>query len=195
MNTETKSDSSDSRSEKPKIIRNREVDRAARALAEDHVLPEVPGTRLSWNQMQDYLALLTPAMWSHVSIYVYRLKPKIRRQLRDPGLPNYIDCYGEPFTLEYFTARHGGGKYMLQTNDMDRKGQERDAKTIFTCTLDIDEVKYPPILDYSELELEARENQSYITWLSNKGILDAKGNVVQGNSTSTNNGPAFKDVV
>ena len=184
----------DSRVSKGKIVRNRDVDKAARALADEHILPEVPGSKLSWSQTEDYFKLLTPAMWSHVSVYVYRVKPKIRRQLRDADLPNYIDCFGEPFTIDQFIGRHGGGRYQLRINDNDRKGQQRDARTIFTCDLEVDDIKYPPILEYAELELDARENQSYITWLRSQGILDARGKVVQsGNSTA--NGSGFKDMV
>lgn len=186
--------SDDSRVPKGRIVRNREVDKAARALADEHVLPEVPGSKLSWSQTEDYFKLLTPAMWSHVSVYVYRVKPKIRRQLRDADLPNYIDCFGEPFTLDQFIGRHGGGRYQLRVNDNDRKGQQRDARTVFTCDFDVDDIKYPPILEYAELELDARENQSYITWLRSQGILDARGKVVQP-SNSTASGSGFRDMV
>lgn len=195
VDTETRAPiSDDSRVPKGKIIRNRDVDKAARALADEHVLPEVPGAKLSWSQTEEYFKLLTPAMWSHVSVYVYRVKPKIRRQLRDADLPNYIDCFGEPFTLDQFIGRHGGGKYQLRVNDNDRKGQQRDARTMFTCDLDIDDIKHPPILEYAELELDARENQSYITWLRSQGILDARGKVVQP-SNSNANGSGFRDMV
>lgn len=186
------------RPEKSKIIRNREVDKAAKVLAEEHVLPEPPGTKLSWSQMQDYLALLSADMWNHLSIYVYRLRPKIRRQLKDPNAPNYIDCFGEPFTLEYFTGRHGGGKYMLQAVDSDKKRSKGESQELFQCFFEVDDVKNPPILEYAELEVEARENQSYVTWLRNQGILDAKGNVVQGNSTpaaAANGALSAKDIL
>ena len=76
MDTDTKTtkpDVADPHPEKYRMIRNREVDKAAKILAEDHILPEVPGSKLSWTQMEEYLALLTPAMWSHVNVYVYRL--------------------------------------------------------------------------------------------------------------------------
>lgn len=163
---------------KPRILRNREVDKAASQLAEDHILPIPPGKTLDWEQTEKYLALLTPAMWSHLLIYVYRLKPKIRRQLRDPNSANNIDCLGGPFTMDYFISRHGGGKYQLQAVDNDRP-RGGSNKELFKCFLDIDEVQYPPILDFHELDLDARENKSYIAWLQNKGILDEKGNVIQ----------------
>ena len=186
-------------SERPdnsKIIRNREVDKAAKQLAAEHVLPESPGKKLSWNQMQEYLGLLTPEMWAHFSLYCYRLRPKIRKQLKDPKAPNYIDCFGEPFTTDYFIGRHGGGKYMLQAVDTDKRRE--DGSELFQCFYEVDDVKYPPILDLAELELDARENQSYVTWLKTQGQLDSKGNVVDRNSTppAANNGTiSAKDIL
>lgn len=180
---------------KSRIIRNREVDKEASVLAQDHVLPLPPGKTLDWPQVEKYLALLTPAMWSHFVIYVYRVKPKIRRQLRDPNSKNYIDCLGEPFTLEYFISRHGGGKYQLQAQDSDAKG----STPFFTCLLDINEVQHPPILNYDELEIEARENKSYVAWLQNKGILDSNGKVIPPQSVtgppSANGAMSAQDVL
>lgn len=187
------------RPEKTRVIRNREVDKAARGLAEEHALPQPPGHTLSWDKMQEYLALLTPDMWNHVLIYFYRVYPKIRRQLRDATLKNYIDVFSQPFTMEYIIGRHGGGKYYFQAVDTDKRSKEEGGTEIFKCLLEIDDVKHDPILEYQELEMEAKINQPYITWLRNKGILDSKGNVVsQQNSTQANptNGlAATKDVL
>ena len=162
---------------RPRIVRNREVDKEASVLAQDHILPIPPGNSLDWDQVEKYLALLTPAMWSHLMVYVYRIKPKIRRQLRDPNSPNYIDCLSEPFTKDYLISRHGGGKYQLCAVDTDSKRGTKDNQ-LFKCLLDINDVQHPPILNYDELEIEARENKSYVTWLQNKGILDANGKVM-----------------
>jgi hypothetical protein len=181
METETKTPENQPPHEapRPKIIRNREVDKAADAIAEDHILPLPPGKNLTWEQMQQYLALLTPGMWSHVLVYVYRVKPKIRRQLKDPNSPNYIDCLSEPFSMDYFISRHGGGKYSLQAVDTDAK-RDSNSSQLFKCLFEINDVQHPPILNYEELELEARENKSYIAWLQNKvpPVLDSKGNVL-----------------
>ena len=161
---------------KPKIIRNREVDKAAKELADDYTLPLPPGKTLTWEQMQEYLHLFTPAMWNHTLCYLYRLKPKIRRQLRDPNCPSYIDCYGEAFTLDQIIQRHGGGKYQIQATDTDNKGT--GPASLFRCNLDINDSQHLPILEYAELELEAKENKSYIEFLKVKGILAADGKPV-----------------
>ena len=147
----------------------RDIDRAAAALASKSSLPQPPGKTISWDQMQEYLALLTPEMWTHVVIYVYRLKPRIIRQLRDKSLPNYIDCTGEGFNLEYMISRHGGGVYQAKVND---KSLDRN---LFNCTFEINMVEYEPKLNYEELDITHRENMSYIQLLQHRGILDNNG--------------------
>lgn len=183
---------------KPKIVRNRDIDRAAKQLADDHVLPLPPGKTLTFDQMQEWFGLLTPAMWSHVAVYLYRLRPKIRRQLKDPNSPNYIDCIGEPFNMDYLIGRHGGGRYQIQAADSEgKKGSE--SNFLFKCFFDINEVQYPPILNYEELDLTAKENKTYIEWLQNKGILNNKGEVITqpGNQppASTANNLSAKDIL
>lgn len=184
------------RVEKPKIVRNREVDKAAAALAEEHVLPLPPGKRLTFEQMQEYLALLTPTMWDNVSVYVYRIKPKIIRQLSNPQLPNYIDCLGQPFDLDYIIARHGGGKYLLQVIDSEAK-KDTASNQLFKCYFEVNEIEHPPILNFAELDMGASENKSYIAWLQNKGVLDAKGNIVQPSTPppAPSTGLSAKDVL
>ena len=160
--------------QKPKIIRNREVDKAAKSLADDYVLPIPPGKTLTYEQMQEYLALLTPSMWNHISCYLYRLKPKIRRQLRDPNAPNYIDVLGEPFTLDHLTTRHGGGKYQIQAVDTDGK---KETNLLFKSYFEINDAIHPPILVFEELDIDAKENRSYVEWLKIKNILGPDGKV------------------
>lgn len=181
---------------KPKIVRNRDVDKAAKELQDDYVLPLPPGKTLTWDAMQDWLRLLTPAMWSHVSCYLYRLKPKIRRQLRDKDAPSYIDCINEPFAMDYIVNRHGGGKYQMQVTDTDGK-RENNANLLFKCHFDINDNQYPPILDYLELELDARENKSYIDWLRAKGVLGSDGRPVQPQAAPPSTSPAIsaKDIL
>ena len=168
--------------------RKREVDKAAEAMADRHELPESPGKDLKWNQAFEYLKLLTPEMWSHVSVYVYRLKPRIIRQLRDPEARNYIDVLTDTPTLEYFINTHGGGTYLLRAADVSRK---EPANQLFKCVFDIDINQYEPKLNYEELDINARENMAYVQMLQHKGILNDKGHVVTNNpqtQSGTNGG-------
>src|SRR5215467_8866565 len=77
--------------------KDREVDKAAAVLAEKHEVPDPPAKTIGFDQMQEWFKLLTPEMWSHLMVYCYRLRPRIIRQLKDPDLPNYIDCLSQPF--------------------------------------------------------------------------------------------------
>lgn len=166
----------------------RDVDKAAAELADKHTVPKPPGRQLDWDQMQAYLALLTPEMWSHVSCYVYRLRPRIIRQLKDPASPNYIDCIGEPFDRDYIIERHGGGKYMIEATDSNRPPIHGSNNThLFRCFFQIDEIRYEPKLNYEELDINSRENMSYLQMLQHRGILDAKGQVVQNQSQQSSN--------
>lgn len=164
---------------------NRPVDKAAAELAQKHALPQPPGKTLDWDQMQAYLALLTPEMWSHISIWLYRIRPRIIRQLKDPQAPNYIDCIGEKFDTDYIIERHGGGKYMIEATDSTatKRGESRH---LFRCFFQIDEIRHEPKLVYEELDVNARENMSYIQMLQHRGTLDGKGQVVQNQSQSNN---------
>lgn len=164
-------------------VHRREVDKAAEAMAEKHDLPLPPGKDLKWNQAVEYFGLLSPEMWSHVMVYVYRLKPRIIRQLKDPDASNYIDCISQPFNLEYFITTHGGGTYLLQATDIEKKRPETN---LFRCIFEIDMNQHEPKLNYEELDVNHRENMAYIRMLQHKGILNDKGQLV----TNTQQTPA-----
>lgn len=154
------------------------MDKAAAKLAEKHATPDPPATKLSFEQMLEYFALLTPEMWSHVSVYVYRVKPRIIRQLKDPNLPNYIDCLAQPFTLEYMVHHHGGGKFMFEVKDSARKSSH-----LFTAYLEVDEVRHEPKLNPEEIDITHRDNMAYIQLLQSRGILDSKGHTMNNQQT------------
>ena len=127
---------------------NREVDHAAKALADKHALPQPPGKQLTFEQMQEYLKLLTPEMWGHITMYLYRTRPRIIRQLKDPDAKKYIDCIGEPFDMEYMIERHGGGRYMLEAVDSTVVKYNEKARHLFRCFFEVDEVRHEPKLNY-----------------------------------------------
>jgi hypothetical protein len=171
---------------KDRFARNRPIDKAAAALAEKHMLPTPPGKTLKWDAMQEYLALLTEEMWQHVSLYLYRLKPRIIRQLKDPDAPKYIDCIGQPLTMEYMIERHGGGSYLIEAIDNDAR-KHSTSNHLFRCIFSVDEVRYEPKLNYDELDLTHRDNMSYVQMLQHRGVLDNKGHAVN-NQAQQNSG-------
>jgi hypothetical protein len=178
MNPQTDPDSPSTEAPRPsRFPQNREVDKQAAELAAKHALPQPPSKTLGWDQMQEYFKLLTPEMWSHIAAYLYRVKPRIIRQLKNPDAPKYIDCIGQAFTNEYIIARHGGGKYLLEVTDSGTK-KHGESSHLFRCLFEIDEVRYEPKLNYEELDINHRDNMSYIQMLQHRGILDSKGQVV-----------------
>lgn len=195
--------------DRAKLNKNREVDKVTAEMSTLHVLPKPPGLKITWDQMMEYIKLLTPEMWQHFLIYVYRTRPKIRRQLANPHAPNYIDLIAEPFDLEWFIKRHGGGRYTFEALDTEKKiiipkdtdnykdqGLKRNfSQRVFECSHLIDDATYPPILDLREIEFEARENTSYITWLRNKGLINDKNQPVEQNMPNVNGSFTPKDML
>jgi hypothetical protein len=174
-----------------KIIRNRQVDQDAAELAKKRLLPRAPGKKLTFEEMQEYLALLTPEMWHHVVIYVYRLKPRILRQLKTPDNPKYIDCLSRPFDLEYIIEHHGGGDYNIMAVDTEAKIHS-EANKLFECNFDIPITKHEPKLNYEELDINYKGNMAYIQLLQHRGILDNKGQVM---ATQANGPGGNSDIV
>ena len=58
----------------------------------------------------DALAEIPVGGWDIVSLYLYRLEPKIANR---EGQEKYIGCYGAPITEESVKTEHGGGKYQI----------------------------------------------------------------------------------
>lgn len=161
--------------EKP-IPRDRPVDEVAIEMAKARMLPRPPGRKLTYDEMQAWFALLTSEMWHHVVVYVYRHFPRIIRKLRNPDNTNYIDCISQPFDLDYIAEHHGGGKYNLLVVDSEIKGTNNK---LFDCDFEIDANKYPPKLNYEELDINHKGNMAYVQLLQHRGILDSRGQVME----------------
>ena len=154
--------------------RDRDIDETAAELARKRMLPKPPGKQITWDEMQAYMQLLTPEMWGHVVLYLYRTHPRILRQLKNPDGPKYIDCVSQIINEEYMVEHHGGGKYSVSAVDTDAKFRGPGNK-LFDCDFEINASKYEPKLNYEELDVNAKQNMAYIQLLQFKGILDSKG--------------------
>lgn len=167
-------------------LRNREVDAAAAALAQKRLIPRPPARKLTFDEMQEWMKLLTADMWSHVLCYLYRIHPRIIRQLKNPDSPKYIDCISQPFDLDYVIQNHGGGKYSFTVVDTDQKMREAGNK-LFECDFEIPLSQHDPKLAYEELDINHRANMAYVQLLQYRGILDSKGQVMatQPNGSAT----------
>jgi hypothetical protein len=157
--------------------RDREVDKLATEMAKKRMLPQPPGKKIAFDEMQAYFKLLTPEMWHHIVIYIYRGYPRIIRKLKNPDTPNYIDCLSQPFDLDYMIEHHGGGKYTLMACDLEAKPRTTNNK-LFDCELEINSSQYPPKLNYEELDINHKGNMAYVALIQHRGILDNKGAVM-----------------
>lgn len=160
----------------------REIDKKAAAIRDKATLPRTPGSRIDSRQWTEWARLLTPEMWSSLALYIYRTFPVIIRQLSDPRNDNNIGIATETVDIEgYIKELCGGGKYRVDVTDAGKK--------ICEIRLNIPIHECEPKLDYKELDLFSKENQSYVQSLKYRGILgeDGKPRPGGGNIQGQNN--------
>src|ERR1017187_6004122 len=75
----------------PTIVKVSEVNTKAEEIKQKRALPPKPGDRVNFNQLREWLALLSPDAADRLTIWVYRREPIINRQLVDPQADNNID--------------------------------------------------------------------------------------------------------
>lgn len=120
--------------------------------------------RLRWETFQQFQAQYPN--WEGVSLYLYRLWPKIDRALG--GIKhNYIDKFVEPVTETQLLREHGSGKYLLTLNDQNRPKQ---LQKVAETKIDLDDPDYPPRLNLKEVVVGHSDNQSFIEGLKARGL-------------------------
>lgn len=160
------------------------VDQKAKDAREARRFPPIPGFNPSLEQLGEWLKLLDDDMWSHLSVYLYRQWPMIVRQMSDPDNPKYIDIITkmqvEDGLTEHIQNTHGGGKYKIWVVDLDQKSAKGKYSTsIMEPTFKIDWNLYEPKLNLKEVDISNKNNVGFITQMVNKGVMDAKGNILQ----------------
>ncbi len=158
----------------PKIAKVSEIQDKAKELKNKRTLPTKPGSKVSFQQMNDWLALLTPEMLegNRVIIYVYRLDPPIIRQKVDPKASNNIDVIVDVLggiKEDYFIETHGGGKYKLVIKDVDNP---TDSKGFFESQLVINMQEYPPKVDLRDVDFDSSSCKGFRAWCKAKGLID-----------------------
>lgn len=159
---------------------------------EDRSLPKPPGSKPTLEEFQVWGNALKPEAYNRLSIYTYRLIPVLNRKLFNPDAVGYIDVLTkEAFDeglREYFIRVHGGGKYKLLVNDLE-KYRVGNSTTIMTCIFNIPQDEKLPIINFKELDINAKENLGYLNVLRQQGIfIDPKGNVVTPTQGINNSG-------
>jgi hypothetical protein len=164
----------------PTIISKSAVDK----MRDDRSLPKVPGMKPTIEELQVYLEALQPEAYNRLAMYVYRQYPIINRRMFDPDATVNIDFLSQDHVEEnlrkYLIRVHGGGKYKILVNDVEKPSiKGTDKSTIMTVLVKIPFDEAMPILDFKELDMTAKENIGYVTTLKNQGVLDSKGNIMQ----------------
>lgn len=175
---------------------HRDIDYTADEMARKRMLPKPPGRKISFDEAQEWFKLLTPEMWNHVVLYIYRDHPRILRQLANPDNPRYSDCLSQPVDMEYMIEHHGGGRYTLMACDTDVKFKAIGNR-LFECIIEINPSQHEPKLNYDELDVNAKQNMAYVSLLQYRGILDSKGHPMapQPNTAAAANSDIVKEVL
>lgn len=182
----------------PILVKRTDVETKAKENKEARELPEPPGAKVGFNELLQWVDLLTPDMigdGGRVMLYVYRTDPLINRQLLDPHAPNYIDCIGgsieniRALNEKYFIDRHGGGRYKIVVSDADKpEGKTKYGRSWFEAFLHIATAEHPPKLDYREVMWDHRQNRGFQTWARGQKIIDENNNVIPpGQAAPANN--------
>lgn len=170
-----------------KPITNRQK---AEDMAESLKLPAAPGRKVNFDQMIDWLGLLTEDQWRLVVVYVYRVWPVIVRG-QDPAnidqdkgdAISYIDKFGEPFGRSDILERHGAGHYDFYVNDI---GSTKGSKgNLFKAQLNVPLSEAEPIINLTELDWENKNNVAYINLLRAKGVVEGNQPKQQNSSSTT----------
>jgi hypothetical protein len=101
--------------------------------------------------------------------YIYRLWPIIDRTVSDPKSRKYIDKVGDPIDMAYLLRTWGSGKYRLIFNDENRP---MGKKQVMRTDLEIVDPECPPYIEnLDEIDLEHKENRTFVAGLRQRGIL------------------------
>lgn len=143
-------------------------------------LPKPKGIALTFDGIMEYLGSLTPEHWEHCIAYVYRLFPEIDRKLVSIDAKSNIDKLSGPITSQEFVAKHGGGKYKILVNDLDKE----KSRSVCRSTFEISWTRFLPIINYDELMVNSDKNKAYLNFLVNKGILNGDYSVNEPNKSN-----------
>jgi hypothetical protein len=161
---------SESDGPKPTPARDRNAEEIARP----------PATRMDIDDLLAYWKSIPEKQRrSRVMGYLYRLQPILRRADGEHS----IEKYSEPIeSKEKLLSQWGAGEYRLDLTDNGRtKGFLTRARWEFRESYH----EHPPVLNVDELDLNHKDNRSYIEWLRAKGFLGGAVQQNAGNDVAT----------
>lgn len=127
-------------------------------------MPKPPGYNLSPEAFFEYLAAIGQDHWSHVTGYIYRYWPIIKR----PHKQKSIDVFSEAITMQYMAERHGSGDYRIYLNNMDIKGS---FKCVAKTHIRYRDPAKPPKVILPELQMNDPANKDFVEQLIAEGKL------------------------
>lgn len=156
----------------PEVQFQKKVNEAEK-LKESVTIPDPPGHHITWNQFEKWLEIMTPDQLEGIQSYVYRTRPIIVRQQSNPENANYIDVVFGKLTREYIVSQHGGGRFNIHVTTPGNRHKNKQQLTIVTLDVPLEEAE--PVLVYSELDMNARDNRAYVTKLISLGKITQDG--------------------
>jgi hypothetical protein len=135
-------------------------------------LPAPESRNMEIDAMLAYWQGLAPQFQPRVTGYLYRLWPICDLKTLDPSAKTNIAKFTRaPESKKAILREFGTGEYDLKLTDLDqsRNGQICTSRFSFLESY----ADYPPILDVRTLDLNRKENRSYVEWLRATGKLGA----------------------
>ena len=169
------------------FVATSDIKQRAQSIRNRREIPPFPGKRVTFKEMHDWLELLKPEMEERINVYVYRVRPRIVRQLSNKNNPNNIDVtysnHATNLTEQYMIEKHGGGKYKFLVKDVD---ESSELKGYFEASLDINEGLYFPKLEMAEVDWTHNDNRGFRALCRAQGKIDENDMPIDNNKPTTN---------
>jgi hypothetical protein len=124
-------------------------------------LPPVPDKNCPIDQALQWWADADTLHPGRLIGYLYRLHPICKTK------PSYIEIFPQPVTYQQILQERGSGEYKLHINDKDKS---KWGEIIITRWKTKEHwTEYPPVLDPATLDLDHKDNKSYVEWLKSRG--------------------------
>ena len=147
------------------------------SLVEADKIPDPPSKIMKDSQQDEtweYLESFTEAMWGHTDIYLYRAWPVINR---DPFFIGRFPTTELPrLTKEVLIRTFGSGDYKILATDVNKTVKGKGGK-FFEAYFSYRVPDYPPVVVIEELDLNHKNNRTYVDKLRAEGKLDSDGRV------------------
>lgn len=158
-------------------------------------IPDPPSKIMKDSQQDEtweYLEGFTEAMWRHIDIYLYRAWPVI---IRDPfNIARFPTTELPKLTKEILVKTFGSGDYKILVTDVNKTVKGKGGM-FFTAYFSYRVPDYPPVVVVEELDLNHKNNRTYIDKLRAEGKLDADGRVKMNQPIAAGNDPALMALV